>query len=242
MKVRRQKDSRSSKVSLAALNWRRIVDSYTNTTNLVNVGRPTEFSNEWVEGRTYVRTRASQHQSDTEYFTGRRRLADFQVQLRFKKKPPGKLFVGFEGSRGTPQWGRWTKLLLKIVRGIATSRVPDFVAVFGEEVRAPKIMIPFETFWDYWHVMECVDGVTTSEGIKASWAAAVPLCGKDPIGELSTKQMKAELVKQANTVGWRTDVIYTVVSSASQPAAAVSKRPIDRSGSACLQRPNASIR
>ena len=70
-----------------------------------------------------------------------------------------------------------------IARRIASGRVPDFMAAYGAEVRAPKIMIPFETFWDYWHEMECVGGVGSPiESFPHSGTAAAQLA-RIPSGE-----------------------------------------------------------
>ena len=128
MQVERQLSRRP--VNLTAAKWRHLSHKLMIGTNIANTGRPTEFQNEFVEGRCYMRTRSTQHTMDQQYFIGKRRIADFQVQMRFKKLPPGKLFVGWEGSRGTPDWGWWTKQMVKIARRIASSRVPDFVAVW----------------------------------------------------------------------------------------------------------------
>jgi hypothetical protein len=76
--------------------------------------------------------------TDCDYFAGKKRITDFQVQLRFLKPPPGIIHVGWEGSAGTPKWGLGTRVLTKVVRKLASVKVPDFAAVWGEGVH-PKV-------------------------------------------------------------------------------------------------------
>ena len=117
-----------------------------------DIGKPVPFANPYLEGEVYFRNATSPHENDRRYFQGKKRLVDFQFKLRYRYKPEGMMYIGFEGTGGTtPQWGWGTRIAVKIARKIVGIRHPEFIAEWGENIN-PVCMLAYDTFWDTFFV------------------------------------------------------------------------------------------
>ena len=137
-------------------NWQRVlaaamqkVSASQHRLGCVNdIGKPVPFANPFLEGEVYFRNSSSPHENDQRYFKGKKRLVDFQFKLRYRHKPEGMMFVGFEGTGGTtPSWSWPVRIAVKIARKIVGIRHPEFVAEWGENI-TPVCMLAYDTFWD----------------------------------------------------------------------------------------------
>eukprot|EP01043_Picozoa_sp_COSAG02_P001667 COSAG02_NODE_35_length_49339_cov_20.375102_41_plen_583_part_00 len=117
-----------------------------------DIGKPVPFANPYLEGEVYFRNSTSPHDNDQRYFQGKKRLVDFQFKLRYRYKPQGMIYVGFEGTGGTtPAWSWGVRIAVKIARKIVGIRHPEFIAEWGENI-TPVCMLAYDTFWDTFFV------------------------------------------------------------------------------------------
>lgn len=150
----------SARIPVTQQNWQRVlaavmqkVAASHHRLGCVNdIGKPVPFANPYLEGEVYFRNATSPHDNDRRYFQGKKRLVDFQFKLRYRYKPEGMMYIGFEGTGGTtPQWGWGTRIAVKIARKIVGIRHPEFIAEWGENIN-PVCMLAYDTFWDTFFV------------------------------------------------------------------------------------------
>lgn len=146
----------SDRLPVAQRNWQRVLSAVMQQLppsrrrlGCVNdIGKPVPFANPYLEGEVYFRNSTSPHENDQRYFQGKKRLVDMQFKLRYRYKPEGVMYVGFEGTGGTtPAWSWPTRLAVKIARKIVGIRHPEFIAEWGENI-TPLCMLAYDTFWD----------------------------------------------------------------------------------------------
>ena len=151
-----EKPSGRERLSVPRQNWQRVLSAVMQRAAasqhrqgcVHNIGKPAPFSNPFLEGECYFRTSTSPHENDRRYFHGKKRMIDIQFKLRYKYKPEGFLYCGFEGTGGTtPAWSWGTRFAVKIARKIVAIRHPEFISEWGENI-TPICMLAYDTFWD----------------------------------------------------------------------------------------------
>eukprot|EP01031_Cornospumella_fuschlensis_P034759 gene34759-42090_t len=107
-----------------------------------NARDPTPFETEFFKGiaMIIIRTKPIDPRF-REFFEGRRRLFEVQVQGKFKREPAGEVFVGAEGSQKL-ELGIITRSISRVVSQFISTMVSDLHYSFGDNQDNPNHEVP----------------------------------------------------------------------------------------------------